>query len=357
MSCAHSHAHEAIRSPFPLPRCQVRTTTRSSGAARISSTPASPVGPDAEPFRQDLADAVDALGTCGQATRGSASGHRRRPRRSTKRRGRRDRPQALMHPSPANRLDVLLRHRPRSISRRSTAFHAKQRSAAPPSRRSRGSPSKRIGEAVEHASLTVTRNGHPEMDQQRQEPAGPPGVEKLVAAALDGPPQSRSGRGLQAAPPPARPLLNPHHDRRVEVSPRSDAAVRSPPAPTLAERRNSRSRSSGSGTGWVTSRSAPLRLPESLPRTLHRGRVRLSPSRPGRRSGEATRHEHHHLECSLVPRVRRWRHRNTAQHRCHSPCRYRTAEALVLRLMRSRPSPPWATATPSRCQSSSSKSR
>jgi hypothetical protein len=35
------------------------------------------------------------------------------------------------------------------------------------------------------------------MDQQRQGPAGPPRLEKLVAAPLDGPPRSRSGRGLQ----------------------------------------------------------------------------------------------------------------------------------------------------------------
>jgi hypothetical protein len=94
-------------------------------------------------------------------------------------------------------------------------------SSGQPRHRARGSPLEANRGGFEHASLTVTRNGHPEMDQQRQEPAGPPGVEKLVAAALDGPPQSRSGRGLQATPPPARPLLNPHHDRRVGVSPRS----------------------------------------------------------------------------------------------------------------------------------------
>src|SRR5262245_57078785 len=69
--------------------------------------------------------------------------------------------------------------------------------------------------------LDCDSDGRPTMDQQRQEPAGAPDLERLVAAALDGAAQPRSGQGLQAEAPPARSLLDALHDCRVEVPPRS----------------------------------------------------------------------------------------------------------------------------------------
>ena len=161
------------------------------------------------------------------------------------------------------------------------------------------------------------------MDQQRQEPAGAPQWKSwwlrpwTVPSIPIGPwPTSGSFASTAATRRTSRLLSESHPDRcGCPVT-----------GPTLAERRNSRSRSSRSGTGWVTSRSATSPLTGVPATNLHRGRVRLPPRGqavdPVKPSGMST-------STWNAPWLREFGSGGIgmqAHHRRHPPCRYRTME-------------------------------